>query len=417
MPVVKITEAFISTELICPEGKLRIEYCDQDNPGLYIEVRATSPGRGTYYLRYKNDSNKTAHQKIGRTSDMTLGDARKRAKVQKAEIALGSDPRREERARKAVITYTEFFDSHYLPFATSRKRSWKRDEELFRLRIKGVFGNKRLNELTRQQIQTFHASVKTEGLSAASADHHLKLIRHSLNLAVEWGMLERNPAAGIKQFNEDNKVEHYLDDDELDRLVSVLRANDPPMVCQVALFLLSTGARLSEALNADWAHIDRRSGVWRIPATNSKSKRVRSIPLNTSAMEVLDQLGTEGKSEHLFINLQTTERLTAVNKVWGRLRVKAGLPHLRLHDLRHQFASFLVNAGHTIYEVQKILGHSDTKVTERYAHLSLRTLEKASNSASDALMGAGRGVVVAEMLEAAYVHRVGRCGSGRLVVI
>ena len=130
---------------------------------------------------------------------------------------------------------TEFFDNHYLPFATSRKRSWKRDEELFRLRIKGVFGNKRLNELTRQQIQTFHASVKTEGLSAASADHHLKLIRHSLNLAVEWGMLERNPAAGIKQFNEANKVEHYLDDDELGRLVSVLRANDPPMVCQVAL--------------------------------------------------------------------------------------------------------------------------------------------------------------------------------------
>ena len=160
-------------------------------------------------------------------------------------------------------------------------------------------------------------------------------------------------------------MEHYLDDDELDRLVSVLRANDPPMVCQVALFLLSTGARLSEALNADWAHIDRRSGVWRIPATNSKSKKVRSIPLNSSAIEVLDLLGTEGKSEHLFINLQTKERLTAVNKVWGRLRIKAGLPHLRLHDLRHQFALFLVNAGHTIYEVQKILGHSDTKVTER----------------------------------------------------
>lgn len=122
-----------------------------------------------------------------------------------------------------------------------------------------------------------------------------------------------------------------------------------------------------------------------------KSKRVRSIPLNESAIHVLDQLGTEGQSDHLFINLHTKERLTAVNKVWGRLRVKAGLPHLRLHDLRHQFASFLVNAGHTIYEVQKILGHSDTKVTERYAHLSLKTLEKASSSASNALMCAGRG--------------------------
>lgn len=114
------------------------------------------------------------------------------------------------------------------------------------------------------------------------------------------------------------------------------------MVCQVALFLLSTGARLLEALNADWAHIDRVSRVWRIPATNSKSKRVRAIPLNDHTIEVLDRLGTQVKSAHLFINLKTGELLTAVNKVWGRLRVKAGLPHLRLHDLRHQFASMLV---------------------------------------------------------------------------
>lgn len=158
--------------------------------------------------------------------------------------------------------------------------------------------------------------MKTDGLSPASADHHLKLIRHSLNLAAEWDMLERNPAAGIKQFNEDNKVEHYPDDAELQRLVSVLRANDPSMVCQVALFLLSTGARLSGALHAQWNQVDRQSCVWRIPVTNSKSKRVRSIPLNDSAIEVLDRLGTEGKFDHLFINLQTKERLTAVNKVW-----------------------------------------------------------------------------------------------------
>jgi len=114
----------------------------------------------------------------------------------------------------------------------------------------------------------------------------------------------------------------------------------------------------------------------------------RAIPLNDSAIDVLDQIGTEGKHESLFINLQTGDPLTSVNRVWGRLRVKAGLPHLRLHDLRHQFASFLVNSGRTLYEVQKILGHSDAKVTERYAHLSLTTLQDASNSASTAIKGA-----------------------------
>lgn len=97
----------------------------------------------------------------------------------------------------------------------------------------------------------------------------------------------------------------------------------------------------------------------------------------------------------------TKGRLTAVNKVWLRLREKAELPHLRLHDLWHQFASFLVNARHTIYEVQKILGHSDTKMTERYAHLSLKTLQGAANSASVAMRRAVQvALVVTEALEA-----------------
>jgi len=401
MPVVKLTDTFITKELTCPDGVNRIEYCDADRTGLYVEVRATSPGQGTYYLRYKNALNKTAHQKLGRTTEISLAEARKRAKLQKAEIALGADPRAEERARKAVITFSEFFDDKYLPHAKAHKRSWDRDVQLFR-RIRDVFGSKRLNEITRHEIEGFHASIKVGGLSPASADHHLKLIRHSLNLAVDWLMLDKNPAAGIKQFNHDNRVAHYLGEVELNRLLTVLRANDPPMVCQLALFLLSTGARLSEALSADWEHIDKRSGVWRVPAANSKSKRERSIPLNDSAMQILDRLGTEGKSEHLFINLKTGERLTVVNKVWGRLRKKAELPKLRLHDLRHQFASMLVNAGRTLYEVQQLLGHSDSKVTERYSHLSLETLQAAANSASVAMRGAGQAAVVGQdVLEAA----------------
>ena len=226
MPIVKLTDHFITNNLTCPDGKMRIEYVDADLPGLYIEVRATSQGQGTYYLRYKNDNRVTAHQKIGRTSEMTLADARKKAKLQKAEIALGSDPRGEARARKAVITFADFFEQHYLPYAMSRKRSWKRDEELFRLRIKDKFGNKRLNEITRLQVQTFHASVLEEGLAPASADHHVKLIRRMLNLAVEWEMQDKNQISRIKLFNADNKVEHYMNNEELQRLVTVLRANE-----------------------------------------------------------------------------------------------------------------------------------------------------------------------------------------------
>lgn len=382
MPIVKLNPAFISNNLTCPSDKPRVEWCCDEISGLYIEVRPTNPGKGTYYLRYKDQNNKTCHQKLGLSSVITLADARKQARKLKAEIALGADPRGEEKARKAVLTFDEFFKDHYFPYVTPRKRSWDRDEQLFRLRIQPAFGKKRLNEVSRQQIQAFHTGLKDEGLSPASCDHHIKLIRYALNMAIEWDLLDKNPAAGVPLFNEDNKVERYLSDEELQRLLVVLRTDENRMVCMIALFLLSTGARLNEALTAKWGQIDRVQRVWRISAEHSKSKRMRSVPLNDSALEVLDQLSTEGKHANVFVNFQTGKPYTTIMKVWTRLREKAGLPDLRIHDLRHQYASFLINSGRTLYEVQKILGHSDPSVTQRYAHLDSKSLQEAANSAS-----------------------------------
>lgn len=388
MPIISLTTKFIANNLTCPEGKSHIEYCDRELRGLYVEVRATSPGQGTYYLRYKDKTGKTAHEPLGRTTDLSLGDARKKAKDFKAEIRLGADPRGEQKARKAVPTLAQFFEDSYLPHVKPRKRSWKKDESLFRLRINKVFGHKRLNELNRQALQVFHADLLTQGLSQATADHHIKLVRQVLNTAVEWGVIDVNPIARIKLFNPDNRLENYLDPPELERLLCVLTTDENRPVCNVALFLLSTGARLNEALAATWEQIDKQNRVWRIPAANSKSKRMRAVPLNDSALEVLIQLGTEGLSPRLFVSNKTEEPLGHIHKVWDRLRKKAGLPNLRLHDLRHQYASFLVNSGRTLYEVQQILGHSSHSVTERYAHLSPKALLDAANSASVIIKGA-----------------------------
>jgi len=128
--------------------------------------------------------------------------------------------------------------------------------------------------------------------------------------------------------------------------------------------------------------------VWRIPAATSKSKKIRSVPLNSSAIEVLDRLDTEGKFDWLFVNARTGKPMTTIHKVWERLQGKAELPHLRIHDLWHMHASFLVISGRTLYEVQQILGHSNPVVTQRYAHLSSRALRDAADSASAAIDGA-----------------------------
>ncbi len=389
MTTLSLNTEFIKTGLVCPAGKSRVEYCDKDLPGLYVEVRATGQGRGTYYLRYKDANGKTCHQGLGRTDEISLAEARRSARDQRAEIRLGADPRAEAKARKAVPTLAEFFSESYLPYAKQHKRSWTRDETLYRLRVAPTFGATRLNDIKRRDVQNFLGAMQDEGLAEATADHHVKLIRQMLNLAVRWDVIETNPIVGVKLFNPDNKKQSYLEGDDLDRLLDVLRRDPNRGVCDAALFLLCTGARLNEALFATWDHVDLGNRVWRIPAENSKSKRGRSVPLNDSAIELLRRLGSRASGGRLFVSERTGKPLTYVHKVWERIRNEAGMPDLRLHDLRHQFASLLVNSGRTLYEVQKILGHSNSAVTERYAHLSQSALKDAANSASVMIRVAG----------------------------
>ena len=207
-------------------------------------------------------------------------------------------------------------------------------------------------------------------------------MRRLLNLAVQWEMLEKNTLTRIPLMKVDNQVERYLTDEEVQRLVPVLTTDLAYGASYILLFLLSTGARLNEAMQAKWEQIDVQTGVWRIPAKNSKSKKGRAVPLNDSALWVLGQLWTKDKHPHLFVNEATNKPFVTITRAWYRLRAKAGIEGLRIHDLRHSFASFLVNGGRSLYEVQQILGHSDPKVTMRYAHLSTKALQEAANAAS-----------------------------------
>jgi site-specific recombinase XerD len=388
MPVVKLSQDFITHHLQCHASKSRIEWCDKDLPGLFIEVRASSQGQGTFYYRYKDIYGKTCTKKVGRSTEIDLAVARTKAKALRAEIALGANPRAEEMAEKSVLTFDNFFYQHYLPYVKPRKRSWDRDEELYRLRIKAAFGSKRLNQASRLQIQTFHSSLLDEGLAPATANHHAKLMRHMLNLAVEWDMLDKNPVSRIRMFDEDNKEERYMNDAQLGNLMEVLNTDASKSVCLITTFLLATGCRLNEALSATWPQVDKDKRVFRVAAKNSKSKRMRPVPLNDTAIEVLNQLTTEGIYEHLFINRKTKKPYVNIAKIWNKIRIKAGLPHLRIHDLRHQAASNLINSGSSLYIVQQILGHSDPIVTQRYAHLSMKSLNDASDSASAIIKGA-----------------------------
>lgn len=379
MPVLKLTQDFINHTMHCPEDLNRIEYCDSELRGLIIIVSKTS---STFFVRYKNLAGQTSYIKIGKTSEISLADARKKAKLLKLEIANGADPSNEKRVQKAVLTLSAFYEQHYKPYAFAHKRSASSDHQLYTCRLEARFGHLRLNQITKTMIVSFHNELRESGLAGATCDHYVKFLRHAFTLATDWDLVKDNPASGVKLFNLDNKVEYYLNANELERLMTVLKTGANRPVCMIAMFLLSTGARMNEVLSATWSQINIDTRTWKIPALNSKSRKVRSVPLNDSALAIISQLDTEGEFEYLFVNRVTGNPYTNIHKAWGKIRDQAGLSRLTLHGLRHQFASFLVNSGRTLYEVQQILGHSTSKVTERYSHLSSATLQAAANSAS-----------------------------------
>lgn len=379
--IINLTQKLIDNDLELYVNGRRTELVSDERTGLYIELRNSSKGDGTYYLRYKDSNGKTTHQKIGRTTEITLNEARKKVIQFKDELSNGASLKSPTTPKMGEITLDQLWVEYY-DFAKSTKRSAKRDEQLYRLRIKKRFGHLKLTEITVRQIQTLMMDIRKEGLSAASADHHGQMMRRLGTMAVKWGYLDVNFARGIELYHEFNEVNNIPTDEELQKLLNVLQADTNREISLLVQFLLMTGARRSEAINMKFTDVSIEQRMWTVPYQSSKSKRTRHIPLNDSALEILAQIERKPGIDYVFANPNTGKPFVSVFKPWNRIRTNAGLPKLRMHDLRHAYASMCVNNGCTIYEVSQLLGHADTRVTQRYAHLSKSTMLNAASSVS-----------------------------------
>lgn len=373
-------------DFVCPPDKRRIELVDKGGIGTYLEVRATSPGVATAYIRYRGKNGKSAHQRIGSTAVLTIAEIRREARRIKAEVTLGADPRAEKLAQRQVMTLDQFWTEHYLPQARQTKRSWKRDEQLYRIRIKPVFGHRRLTEISRQQIEQFQTKLAEEGIAQASCDHHAKLLRTMMGRAESYGLIKESPARRLKLFNPCNRVENYLTEDQLAALLTELRSNSNRSVCQIVMFMLATAVRLGEAMGARWTDIDRERRVFTVKGAVAKGKKTRAVPLSDAAIELINSLDTEGRHEYLFVNKRTQRPYTTITKSWHRIRRSAGLDFMRLHDMRHNMAALMANSGRSLLEIQYVLGHADPRMSLRYISMTNKTMFEAANSTSEALM-------------------------------
>jgi integrase len=184
---------------------------------------------------------------------------------------------------------------------------------------------------------------------------------------------------------ENNKKERYLSVEEAQRLYTAVCASENPMLQYIVPMLILTGARKREVLDAKWQDFDFLRRIWRIPTP--KSGKARHVPLSDGVISLLSAMPRDQKCEWTFPNPNTGKPYVSIFWAWDSARTKTDLAEVRIHDLRHSSASFLVNAGRTLYEVQHILGHTQVKTTQRYSHLSHDTLLAATNSVNTALGG------------------------------
>ena len=377
MPQTKLTKSFVQA-VHAPTTKSKETHSDTVTKGLVLEVR---PGGGrTFYFRYHNAQGRQCNIKIGDPNVVDLDTARQAVEQHQQDLALGRDPAADRREQRDVPTLEAFVQERYLPYVKSYKKSWQTDQSILRNHVLPVFGDRRMHDIKRREIQKFAHDKHQGGHAPGSVNRLVVLLRYIYNLALEWETpgVHANPATKVKQIPIERDQKRYLTQDEVERLMAAVRTSPNPDLEDIVSFLLLTGARRGEVLNAEWKDIDFNRRVWTIP--KNKSRTPRHVPLSDSAVDLLANLRTRGTSKYLFVNRWTGEPYQHLHSQWDRARKLAGLPHVRIHDLRHSFASFLINSGRSLYEVKKLLGHHSISVTEKYAHLQNETLIEAMNN-------------------------------------
>lgn len=288
------------------------------------------------------------------------------------------------------LSYRDFIAQEYLPFARSAKKSALWEEIILRCHLLPVFGDLDIAAIGRVEVMQMIDVKRRENYARGSINRMISILKITMSRAAEWnsGGLTESPLRGVRLLADPPKVERTLTPEEAERLMREIRASRSSMLRYIVPFLLFTGARKREALDARWRDVDLARKVWTIPIT--KSGKPRMVPLSPEALNVLREVKVAGGIDHqdwIFPSPETGKPYVTIFHAWDRCRRAVGLDDVRIHDLRHSFASALVNRGMTIYDVKEALGHANIVTTQRYAHLSKDRLREAVGQAGRHYIG------------------------------
>jgi integrase len=344
-------------------------------------VRVYPSGRKAFFISYRNASGTKKRNTFGNFGEFTATQARHLAQVELAKVRQGADPQAEKREKRSEITFAELAE-RYLEYAQSHKRSWKDDVQRMNQHVVPVIGHKKLSEIGLRQLQKIHSSLKASR-SPATANRVAALVKHTFNMAMKWGYLDKSPAQHLTMFPEPPPRDIVLSPDDCNKLITA--CDDDENIFAAALFKLAmfTGRRVGELLNAKWEHVDLDKSIMTLPQTKAGERQF--IYLNDLAAEVLRTLPHLEGNSYVIVGSVTGKPLNYYRRAWDRILKRAGLAPFPPHGLRHNYASTLVAAGVPLETVGHLLGHKNSITTRKYAHHRPDNLHRAAEVFSDVI--------------------------------
>ena len=381
MPRIKL-DATTCLTATCPAGKRKLDLWDTITVGFVLEIR--SSGGKTYYLRYFDQSGRQRQHKIGGHADISFDQARKAARRLRSEVILGGDPSADKDVKKAIPTYAALSVQH-LEHAKTYMRSYDALEANMRLHLVPEFGRFRISEITTQMVSRWLAGKMEHGCSPSFAEKLRVTLGRSYEMARRWSVPggDKNPARSVPRPTFSNARERFLTAEEAGRLLKAAGNSLNTQLRPIVAILMLTGCRISELLYAEWANVDLERQSWLVPM--SKTGKARRIPLSQAAIDIVKALPKYDKCPWLVPNPETKKPFVSIKHSWQKARRDARLHGLRIHDLRHSAASFMINSGVDLFAVGKVLGHADYKSTMRYSHLANETLLSAVEAGASKL--------------------------------
>jgi integrase len=350
-------------------------------------VRITAADAVAFVLNYRVKATGLERRyTIGSYPDWAVPAAREKAKELKRHVDNGGDPVGEHNAVRDAPTVADACE-RFLAEYVEKKRPATRAEyaSMVRGTVLPALGRKKLTAVEYSDIEKLHREVTRRG-APIRANRTVAVLAKIYSQAIKWNLCAANPCKGIER-NIEPRRQRYLTPDELVRLTKALTEHPKQRTADVFRLLLWTGARRNEVLSAAWDQFDLEAAIWTKPATNTKQRRAHRIPLSKPARQLLTRLRADsGGSPWVFPGDDGHRR--NVRNAWASICKRAHISDLRVHDLRHSYASTLVSAGFSLPTIGALLGHSLPATTARYAHLFDDPLRRATEQAGAILSGA-----------------------------